>query len=1350
MKHPLTIVLALVLAGGSSALGQQGSTQVIAITGTAAPGLGANFSGFGDAVINGSGTIAFVGNAGTGKAAVYETAAGALVTIASTGQSAPFIGGTFTGFASPLLNENGTVAFLGNNGGFLNSFATTGIYTGNGGALTAIAATGQSAPSIGGPVTTFGTASLTDSGIVAFKSIVSDGPTATVTPTGIFAGTGGGTAGSMSVTTIATMSQTAPGIGGLFTGFGDVVQNTLGFSAFTGTSSNGTAIYTSMGGSLFTIATSAQEVPVIGGNFTLIFNPALNDRGTVAFAGVTANGRGIFTGSGGALTPIATTSSAAPGLTGNFTNFFETLLSNSGAVVFRGIASNGSGIYSGSGGTLQTVASTTQAAPVIGGNFSAFSKLTVNDIGTVAFLGTSSSAGSPKGLYLGDGQELVTAAYIGQSVDGSTITSLTFVGGVDRGGASQINNNGQVTYRATLANAKTAVMLFTPTLRFRNSAGGSWAANNNWTVGILPASVHDVLIDPATSLTASGPISRTTVKSLTVNGTGTGIADLALQSGGVISATNGITVGSSGRVSGTGKLIANVSNGGVIAPGLASSAGSLSVIGNLTLQPTSRLAFDIGGLTPKTGYDFLNVSGIFGLGGTFDLSLTGGFTPLAGSSFGLFQFTSSTGSFSQINLPALSGGLGWNTALFSTSGVLSVISTGPVVATWNLTGSGSWASAANWLGGIPNGIGAQASFGGGPGILNSPATITVSGAKTVGTIIFNSSSSYEVTGAATDTVTLDNGTATPSITVLTGSHTLTAPIILAQDTEITANASTALAISGVVSGTRSLTLNAPGLVTLSSASTYTGATTVTAGTLKVDGSTAAASTVAVGTAGTLAGGGTIGGSATLTGSGAINLGPTGIIAGTLGVTGGAWNGAGSVTGPVTATSGSFNIGPGANLTAPAGLSVTGGTLSASGAASTITASVAYTSTAPSTFGGIIAGAGKTLSLNAPATTLTLSGANTYTGATTVTAGTLKVDGSTAAGSTVAVGTAGTLAGSGTIGGSATVTGSGAINLAPTGLITGTLGVTGGAWNGAGSVTGPVTATSGSFNIGPGANLTAPAGLSVTGGTLSAADAASTITASVAYTSTAPSTFGGIIAGTGKTLTLNAPATTLTLSGASTYTGATTVAQGTLSAASIVVSAGASNLGNATSAVVLGGAAGLGSLAYTGSTATFTRGFEIGAGGGKIETSTGGQTLTVASGAISASGPDTSLTIAGAGNTTISSAVLLGAASGALTKTGTGTLSLSGAQGYRTLTASAGTTNLNGSFTGGTATVNANATTNIGASQTLSALNIGSGTTVTFTQSPAAFGGGSAVVPEPGSLSLLVLGALGVLARRRRD
>ncbi len=113
-----------------------------------------------------------------------------------------------------------------------------------------------------------------------------------------------------------------------------------------------------------------------------------------------------------------------------------------------------------------------------------------------------------------------------------------------------------------------------------------------------------------------------------------------------------------------------------------------------------------------------------------------------------------------------------------------------------------------------------------------------------------------------------------------------------------------------------------------------------------------------------------------------------------------------------------------------------------------------------------------------------------------------------------------------------------------------------------------------------------------------------------------------------------------------------------------------------------------------------------------------------------------------------------ATTGILTKIGSGTLNLDGLQGYNTLTTSDGVTNVNTSFTGGTATVNANATTNFSTSQTLAALNIGAGALVTLTESTpfAAVGGkgmsGSAVVPEPGSIGLLLVGALGFLGRRR--
>ena len=105
-------------------------------------------------------------------------------------------------------------------------------------------------------------------------------------------------------------------------------------------------------------------------------------------------------------------------------------------------------------------------------------------------------------------------------------------------------------------------------------------------------------------------------------------------------------------------------------------------------------------------------------------------------------------------------------------------------------------------------------------------------------------------------------------------------------------------------------------------------------------------------------------------------------------------------------------------------------------------------------------------------------------------------------------------------------------------------------------------------------------------------------------------------------------------------------------------------------------------------------------------------------------------------------------------------------GFDTLTATGGTTNVNsalgtGTGTGVVAVNNAGTKLRFGSvSQTLSSLSIGAGSTVVFTSGAAsgaltggggkglAFGG-SAVVPEPGTIGLLLVGALGVLNRRRR-
>lgn len=130
--------------------------------------------------------------------------------------------------------------------------------------------------------------------------------------------------------------------------------------------------------------------------------------------------------------------------------------------------------------------------------------------------------------------------------------------------------------------------------------------------------------------------------------------------------------GAYGVLSGQGRITGNVTSAGLLAPGNTTTTGSLSVYGDVTLQSTSHLSLDLSGTIRKTGYDFLNVSGTFTLGGALDVVLQNGFFPQVGQSFDLFDASAVSGAFSQVTLPTLSGDLTWNTSQLNT-GIISVV-----------------------------------------------------------------------------------------------------------------------------------------------------------------------------------------------------------------------------------------------------------------------------------------------------------------------------------------------------------------------------------------------------------------------------------------------------------------------------------------------------------------------------------------------------------------------------------------------------------------------------------------------------------------------------------------------------
>ena len=95
---------------------------------------------------------------------------------------------------------------------------------------------------------------------------------------------------------------------------------------------------------------------------------------------------------------------------------------------------------------------------------------------------------------------------------------------------------------------------------------------------------------------------------VTGNYSGAGVAAV----NGMLKAAN-VTVGSSGTLAGSGTVVANVVNHGLVSPG--NSPGILTVTGNYTQGSDGVLNLEIGGAMPGSDYDQLNVSGVATLDG---------------------------------------------------------------------------------------------------------------------------------------------------------------------------------------------------------------------------------------------------------------------------------------------------------------------------------------------------------------------------------------------------------------------------------------------------------------------------------------------------------------------------------------------------------------------------------------------------------------------------------------------------------------------------------------------------------------------------------------------------------------
>jgi filamentous hemagglutinin family protein len=719
---------------------------------------------------------------------------------------------------------------------------------------------------------------------------------------------------------------------------------------------------------------------------------------------------------------------------------------------------------------------------------------------------------------------------------------------------------------------------------------------------------------------------------------------------------------------------------------LSSSGGSA-----VALAPTSG-----GSLSVTNG---LNIaSNTVTLGTTTSSTLTSSLLQTAAGSLGL---SNTLYSISGNNLTMNSGSSLSTTSNtnYSLAGATTFTTTsgGIMTLAGNIVGGGNGltlsAAGNSTVSGVISGTGTTLTNSG-AGTLTLSGTNTYTGATTInaGTLQLGASnalSSSTAVNVAVSGAVFDLNNFSETIASLTGASGTS--VLLGTTDTLTTGDSSNTTYSGVISGTGgALTKQGSGTFTLAGTNTYTGLTTINAGTLSVTNASALGTT-ASGT--TIASTGTLDINGVAIGAEAISLN-SGTITGT---------GSSSLTGNITL----------------GGNSTLGGT----GAL---------------TLSGIISGSGLGITKTG-AGTVTLSGANTYTGGTTINAGTLQLGASNVLSDSTAVnvaisgavfdlnnfsdtiasltgvsGTSVTL-GSGTLttgdssnttysgvisgtGGALTKQGSGTFTLAGTNTYTGLTTISAGTLSATNAsalgttASGTTISSSGTLDIN-GVAIGAEA-ISLNGGTITGTGTGSlsgniTLGSSSTLGGTGALTLSGIISGSGLGITKTG-AGTVTLSGNNTYTGSTTINAGTLKL-------GASNVLSDSTAV---------NVAISGAVFDLNNFSETIA------------SLTGVSGTSVTLGTTDTLTTGDSSNTTYSG--VISGAGGALTKQGSGTFTLSGANTYTGLTTvSAGILSANnatalGTIASGT-TVNSGATLDINSAAIgAEAITLNGGTALTGT------------------------------------
>lgn len=292
-----------------------------------------------------------------------------------------------------------------------------------------------------------------------------------------------------------------------------------------------------------------------------------------------------------------------------------------------------------------------------------------------------------------------------------------------------------------------------------------------------------------------------------------------------------------------------LSSTGALNPGGVGTVGSLTISGLNTTGGT--LQFDA--LSPSNT-DLLNVTGSYNFGAGTNIALSNlSVLPTAAGNYKLIQYAGATPNLANFVLPTAPAGISYALSTSADPGFVDLVISGTysaITANWIPTatpGPFSWATAANWSGGVvPSITGDTANFN---SALAGPQAVTVDGQQHVGTLILNPTTAFAYSlnqGTAGSTLYLDNGASAASIQNLAQNNLIAAPInLVSSNTNVTVGGASNLTLTGVISGAGKLTLAAgsTGTLTLNGTGAYTGGTDILGGTVIISATGGTASQI---------------------------------------------------------------------------------------------------------------------------------------------------------------------------------------------------------------------------------------------------------------------------------------------------------------------------------------------------------------------------------------------------------------------------------------------------------------------------------------------------------------------------